>query len=220
MAEVRISESWKVHLQEEFNKPYFEDLITFVKYEYKTQKVYPPGSLIFNAFEKCSFEDCKVVILGQDPYHGEGQAHGLSFSVPDGVKMPPSLINIFKEIQADLGKPFPKSGNLERWAKQGVLLLNAILTVRAGQAGSHQNKGWEKFTDAVIKLISDKKEHVVFLLWGAYAQKKGKIVDRSKHLVLEAPHPSPLAGGGFIGNRHFSKTNKYLIQHGLTPIDW
>ncbi|MCS6795115.1 MAG: uracil-DNA glycosylase [Raineya sp.] len=220
MAEVKIAESWKVRLQEEFNKPYFEDLITFVKYEYKHKKVYPPGSLIFNAFEKCSFEDCRVVILGQDPYHGEGQAHGLSFSVPDGVKMPPSLINIFKEIQADLGKPFPKSGNLERWAKQGVLLLNATLTVRAGEAGSHQNKGWEKFTDAVIKVISDQKEHVVFLLWGAYAQKKGKIVDRSKHLVLEAPHPSPLAGGGFAGNRHFSKTNEYLIQHGLPPIDW
>ncbi len=220
MAEVKIAESWKVHLQEEFNKPYFEDLITFVKYEYKQNKVYPPGSLIFNAFEQCSFEDCRVVILGQDPYHGEGQAHGLAFSVPDGVKMPPSLINIFKEIQADVGKPFPKSGNLERWAKQGVLLLNATLTVRAGQAGSHQNKGWERFTDAVIQIISDRKEHVVFLLWGAYAQKKGKIIDRAKHLVLEAPHPSPLAGGGFAGNRHFSQTNKYLIQHGFQPIDW
>ncbi|PKQ69939.1 uracil-DNA glycosylase [Raineya orbicola] len=220
MAEVKIAESWKTHLQEEFNKPYFEDLITFVKHEYKTKKVYPPGSLIFNAFEKCSFDNCRVVILGQDPYHGEGQAHGLSFSVPEGVKMPPSLVNIFKEIQADLGKPFPKNGNLERWAKQGVLLLNATLTVRAGEAGSHQNKGWEKFTDAVIKVISEQKEHVVFLLWGAYAQKKGKIVDRNKHLVLEAPHPSPLAGGGFAGNRHFSKTNEYLIKYGFEPIDW
>jgi uracil-DNA glycosylase len=216
---VKISESWKIHLQEEFEKEYFKKLVEFVKEEYRTKKVYPPGSKIFNAFEKCSFENCRVVILGQDPYHGEGQANGLCFSVADGVKMPPSLVNIFKEIKEDLGKEIPKSGNLERWAEQGVLLLNATLTVRAGEAGSHQKKGWEQFTDAVVKIISEKKENVVFLLWGAYAQKKGSIVDRSKHLVLEAPHPSPLATG-FAGNRHFSKTNAYLTSKGLKPIDW
>jgi uracil-DNA glycosylase len=216
---VKISESWKVHLQEEFEKEYFKKLVEFVKEEYRTKKVYPPGSKIFNAFEKCSFENCRVVILGQDPYHGEGQANGLCFSVADGVKMPPSLVNIFKEIKEDLGKEIPKSGNLERWAEQGVLLLNATLTVRAGEAGSHQKKGWEQFTDAVVKIISEKKENVVFLLWGAYAQKKGSIVDRSKHLVLEAPHPSPLATG-FAGNRHFSQTNAYLTSKGLKPIDW
>lgn len=217
--DVKIAASWKEHLQDEFAKDYFTKLVTFVKEEYKTQKVYPPGNQIFNAFEKCSFEDCRVVILGQDPYHGEGQANGLCFSVADGVKIPPSLMNIFKEIRDDLGIAIPKSGNLERWAKQGVLLLNATLTVRAGVAGSHQKKGWEQFTDAVVKIISDKKENVVFLLWGAYAQKKGAIVDRSKHLVLEAPHPSPLAQG-FSGNRHFSKTNEYLISKNLKPIDW
>lgn len=216
---VKIAASWKSHLEPEFEKDYFKKLVEFVKVEYQTQKVYPPGSKIFNAFEKCSFEDCRVVILGQDPYHGEGQANGLCFSVADGIRIPPSLINIFKEIRDDLGIAIPKSGNLERWAEQGVLLLNATLTVRAESPGSHQKKGWEQFTDAVVKIISEQKENVVFLLWGAYAQKKGLVVDKTKHLVLEAPHPSPLAKG-FAGNKHFSKTNEYLLSKGLKPIDW
>jgi uracil-DNA glycosylase len=184
--------------------------------------VYPPGRLIFNAFDKCSFEDTKVVILGQDPYHGPGQANGLSFSVNDGIAVPPSLVNIFKEIKEDLGKPLPRSGNLERWAQQGVLLLNATLTVRANQAGSHQNKGWENFTDAVIKCISDEREGVVFMLWGNYAQKKGQVIDDTKHLVLKAKHPSPMAAnyGGWFGCKHFSQANNYLKNRGISEIDW
>lgn len=219
---VSIAESWQSRLQPEFDKPYFRQLAEFLRQEYSTQRVYPPGRLIFNAFDKCSFEDTRVVILGQDPYHGEGQANGLAFSVADGITKPPSLVNIFKEIQDDLGKPIPKSGNLERWASQGVMLLNATLTVRAGQAGSHQGKGWETFTDAVIKLISDEKEHVVFMLWGAYAQKKGAVIDSKKHLILKSKHPSPMAAqwGGWFGNKHFSQANEYLISKGLAPIEW
>lgn len=213
--------SWKTRLSNEFEKPYFSTLIDFVKQEYRTQTIYPPGKEIFKAFDCCDFADVKVVIIGQDPYHGPGQANGLCFSVRNGVRMPPSLVNIFKEIQQDLKKPIPNSGDLERWAKQGVLLLNATLTVRASTPGSHQNKGWEIFTDAVIKKISDEKEHVVFLLWGAYAQKKGEVIDRSKHLVLMSAHPSPFsADRGFFGCRHFSKTNEYLKRNGLGEIDW
>lgn len=219
---VTIAESWQSRLQPEFDKPYFRQLAEFLREEYGTQRVYPPGRLIFNAFDKCSFDDTRVVILGQDPYHGEGQANGLAFSVADGITKPPSLVNIFKEIQDDLGKPVPKSGNLERWASQGVMLLNATLTVRAGQAGSHQGKGWETFTDQVIKLISDEKEHVVFMLWGAYAQKKGAVIDSKKHLILKAKHPSPMAAqwGGWFGNKHFSQANEYLTSQGLKPIEW
>jgi len=219
---VTIAESWQQRLQPEFDKPYFRQLAEFLREEYTTQRIYPPGKLIFNAFNQCSFDDTRVVILGQDPYHGEGQANGLAFSVADGITKPPSLINIFKEIQDDLGKPIPKSGNLERWAVQGVLLLNATLTVRAGQAGSHQGKGWETFTDAVIKLISDEKEHLVFMLWGAYAQKKGAVIDTGKHLVLKSKHPSPMAAqwGGWFGNKHFSQANEYLESKGLAPINW
>ncbi|MBT1686364.1 uracil-DNA glycosylase [Dawidia soli] len=219
--DVKIAPSWKDRLAAEFTKPYFENLISFVKQEYQTQTVYPPGKEIFKAFDACDFSQVKVVILGQDPYHGAGQANGLCFSVHDGIRMPPSLVNIFKEIQADLGKPLPATGNLERWAKQGVLLLNATLTVRASSPGSHQNKGWEAFTDAVIKHISDEREHIVFLLWGSYAQKKGEVINRNKHLVLMSPHPSPFsADRGFFGNKHFSKTNEYLVKQGLTPIEW
>ncbi|MDL5044474.1 uracil-DNA glycosylase [Oscillatoria amoena NRMC-F 0135] len=197
--EVKIAHSWKHYLRDEFEKPYFQQLAAFVKAEYQASVVYPPGKEIFNAFDACGFDQVKVVIIGQDPYHGPGQANGLCFSVRDGVRMPPSLVNIFKEIHQDLGKPMPTSGNLERWAKQGVLLLNATLTVRASTPGSHQNKGWETFTDAVIKKISDEKEHVVFLLWGAYAQKKGEVIDRHKHLVLMSAHPSPFsADRGFF----------------------
>jgi uracil-DNA glycosylase len=219
--DVKIELSWKPRLEDQFSQPYFEKLIEFVKNEYNSQTVYPPGKEIFRAFDHCNFDSVKVVILGQDPYHGAGQANGLCFSVRDGVRMPPSLVNIFKEINADLGKPMPSSGDLERWARQGVLLLNATLTVRASSPGSHQNKGWESFTDAVIKKISDEKENVVFLLWGAYAQKKGEIIDRNKHLVLMSAHPSPYsADRGFFGNKHFSKTNKYLQSKGLKEIDW
>lgn len=219
---VTIAESWQQRLQPEFDKPYFRQLAEFLRQEYSTQRVYPPGKLIFNAFDKCSFEDTRVVILGQDPYHGEGQANGLAFSVSEGIPKPPSLVNVFKEIQDDLGKPIPKSGNLERWAVQGVLLLNATLTVRAGQAGSHQGKGWETFTDSVIKMISDEKQDVVFMLWGAYAQKKGAVIDTNKHLALKAKHPSPMAAqwGGWFGNKHFSQANEYLESKGLKPIDW
>lgn len=219
---VNIAESWKAHLQNEFETPYFQKLVEFIKEEYATQKVFPPGKFIFNAFNHCSFEQVKVVILGQDPYHGPNQANGLSFSVADGVAIPPSLVNIFKEIKDDLGKPLPKSGNLERWADQGVLLLNATLTVRAGQAGSHQNKGWEAFTDAVIKQIAEGKTGLVFMLWGAYAQKKGAIIDDSKHLVLKSKHPSPMAAqwGGWFGNKHFSQANEYLKSRGEPEIDW
>lgn len=219
--DVRIEESWKEQLEVEFEKPYFQELTSFVRKEYQTQTIYPPGSLIFNAFNLCPFNNTKVVIIGQDPYHGPNQAHGLCFSVNDGVEFPPSLNNIFKEIKNDLDIPVPTSGNLTRWAEQGVLLLNATLTVRARQAGSHQNKGWEQFTDAVIRLLAEKKEHLVFILWGAYAQKKGAFIDRNKHLVLESVHPSPLAAHrGFWNNHHFSKTNNYLEQLGKTPIQW
>lgn len=219
--DVKIAESWKTHLADEFHKSYFKNLTEFVKQEKEKHTVYPPGKQIFNAFEKCSFNDVEVVILGQDPYHGPGQANGLAFSVSDGIKSPPSLVNIFKEIKNDLGKEIPTSGNLERWAKQGVLLLNATLTVRANSPGSHQKKGWEEFTDAVIKKISDEREHIVFMLWGAYAQKKGEIIDSKKHLILKSAHPSPFsADRGFYGNHHFSKANEYLVKHGKHPIDW
>jgi uracil-DNA glycosylase len=219
---VIIAESWKPYLQPEFDTPYFKTLAEFIRDEYTAQQIYPPGKLIFNAFDQCSFDDTRVIILGQDPYHGAGQANGLAFSVSEGVPKPPSLVNVFKEIQDDLGTPIPKSGNLERWAKQGVLLLNSTLTVRAGQAGSHQGKGWETFTDAVIKLISGQKQHVVFMLWGAYAQKKGAVIDTQKHLVLTAKHPSPMAAnyGGWFGNKHFSQANEYLRGQGLPEIEW
>lgn len=219
--DVKIAPSWKGQFEKEFEKEYFKNLTQFVKQEYQTQTIYPPGKEIFRAFDCCAFEDVKVVIIGQDPYHGAGQANGLCFSVRDGIRQPPSLVNIFKEINKDLGKPIPASGDLERWAYQGVLLLNATLTVRGSSPGSHQNKGWETFTDAVIKLISDSKSNVVFLLWGAYAQKKGEVIDRSKHLVLMSAHPSPFsADRGFFGCKHFSKANEYLKSKGLKEIDW
>jgi uracil-DNA glycosylase len=218
---VRIDPSWHQVLESEFQKPYFTNLTSFVKSEYKNQVVYPPGKLIFSAFDTTPFDKVKVVILGQDPYHGDGQANGLAFSVSDNIPVPPSLQNIYKEIHADLGIPIKKTGNLESWAKQGVLLLNATLTVRAHTAGSHQKHGWEQFTDSVIKVLSDKKENLVFLLWGTYAQKKGAVIDENKHLVLKAPHPSPLsAHNGFFGCRHFSQANMYLALHGLEPINW
>lgn len=218
---VQIEESWKAHLEPEFEKDYFHQLTGFVRNEYMQQPVYPPGKLIFNAFDLCPFDKVKVVIIGQDPYHGPGQAHGLCFSVNDGVRFPPSLINIFKEIKNDIGTPAPASGNLTHWAAQGVLLLNATLTVRAHQAGSHQNKGWETFTDAAIRQLADNRENLVFILWGAYAQKKGAFIDRDKHLVLSSAHPSPLsAHNGFFGNKHFSRTNEYLRAHGKTEIIW
>ena len=219
--DVRIEDSWKQRLQPEFNKPYFEKLVAFVKQEYARYTVYPPGHLLFYAFDTCPFDKVKVVIIGQDAYHEPGQYYGLCFSVLDGVPFPPSLVNIFKEIQNDLGKPVPRSGRLERWSNQGVLLINSILTVRAHQAGSHQGKGWEEFTDAVIKRINDEKENVVFMLWGAYAQKKGAFIDRTRHCVLTAPHPSPLsADRGFFGCKHFSKANEYFRSKGLPEIDW
>jgi len=219
--QVKIAPSWKSKLENEFHKPYFEQLIRFVRQEYQTGTIYPPGKEIFRAFDCADYDEVKVVIIGQDPYHGAGQANGLCFSVRDNVTMPPSLKNIFKEIYSDLGKPIPKNGDLERWARQGVLLLNATLTVRASSPGSHQNKGWETFTDAVIKQISDQKKNIVFLLWGAYAQKKGEIIDRNKHLVLMSAHPSPFsADRGFFGCKHFSKTNEYLKSKGLKEIDW
>jgi|SRR5690554_111227 len=218
---VNIEESWIEQLKEEFDKPYFQRLTDFVRNEYATKTVYPPAKLIFNAFDSCPFDDVKVIIVGQDPYHEPGQAHGLCFSVNDGIKIPPSLVNIYKEIRDDLGKEIPISGNLERWAKQGVLLLNATLTVRAHIAGSHQNKGWEEFTDTVIRCLSEEREHLVFILWGAYAQRKGASIDTSRHLVLKSPHPSPLsAHRGFFGNKHFSTANKYLIAKGKQTIDW
>lgn len=220
--EVKIDESWKEILQAEFDKSYFKELVAFVKNEYKTHRVFPPAQLIFNAFDSCPFDKVKVVLLGQDPYHGVGQAHGLCFSVNENIALPPSLINIYKEISDDLGITPLQSGNLIRWANQGVLLLNATLTVRANKPGSHQNKGWEQFTDAVIQAISDKKEGVVFLLWGNYAKQKGAKIDRTKHLVLESGHPSPMSAnkGYWFGNKHFSKTNNYLTNKNLSPIDW
>ena len=219
--EVRIDQSWKEHLQTEFDKPYFKALTDFVRDEYAHGPVYPPGKLIFNAFDLCPFDKVKVVIIGQDPYHEPGQAHGLCFSVNDGVPFPPSLRNIFKEISDDLGKPVPPSGDLTRWARQGVLLLNATLTVRAGMAGSHQGRGWEEFTDAVIRELNAGRDGLVFILWGGYAKKKGVIIDRSRHLVLSSAHPSPLSAyNGFFGNHHFSQTNNWLISHGESPINW
>lgn len=219
--QVVINESWKKRLSGEFEKPYFVNLVSFLKEQYATEKIYPPGKLIFNAFDKCPFDQLKVVIIGQDPYHGPGQANGLSFSVNDGVRFPPSLKNIFKEIQNDLGKPIPQSGNLERWANQGVFLLNATLTVKENSPGSHQNKGWEEFTDQVIRKVNEEKENVVFILWGAYAQKKGSFIDTNKHLVLSSAHPSPFsAERGFFGGKHFSKTNEYLKSKGLKEIEW
>jgi uracil-DNA glycosylase len=219
--DVKIETLWKSKLKEEFEKEYFIKLAEFVREEYKEKTIYPPGGLIFNAFNLCPFQKVKAVIIGQDPYHGPGQAHGLCFSIRDGVNFPPSLINIFKEIELDLGFSRPESGNLERWASQGVLLLNATLTVRAHQAGSHQKKGWEQFTDSVIGIINSEMQNIVFFLWGAYAQKKGESIDRSKHLVLESVHPSPLsASRGFFGNKHFSRCNNYLLEHGIEPVDW
>lgn len=219
--EVKIEESWKTALRAEFEKPYFEILTNFVRKEYQTTTVYPPAKLIFNAFDLCPFDKTKVVIIGQDPYHGAGQAHGLCFSVNDGIAFPPSLVNIFKEISDDLQKPTPTSGNLERWAQQGVLMLNAILTVRANQAASHQNKGWEEFTDSVIKELSDKRDGLVFMLWGSYAQKKGSVIDTKRHLVLKSVHPSPLSAyRGFFGCKHFSQANDYLVKHGKSAIEW
>ena len=219
--DVTIEASWKIRLREEFEKDYFVRLSEFVKNEYKSGIIYPPGGLIFNAFNLCSLDKVKAVILGQDPYHGPGQAHGLCFSVRNGVDFPPSLVNIFKEIQSDLGLPLPASGNLERWASQGVLMLNATLTVREHMAGSHQKKGWEEFTDRAVSIINSEKQNIVFFLWGAYAQKKGESIDRSRHLVLESVHPSPLSAmRGFFGNKHFSKCNSYLQEHGIDPVDW
>ena len=220
--QTRLHSTWKAILKDEFIKPYFEQLTTFVSNEYNQFTCYPPQNEIFAAFDYCTFEEVKVVIIGQDPYHGPGQANGLCFSVNDGIGFPPSLQNIFKELENDLGVAIPIWGNLERWANQGVLLLNATLTVRKGAAGSHQKKGWENFTDAVIQQISDQKEHVVFLLWGSYAQKKGAKIDRIKHLVLETGHPSPLSAnrGLWFGNKHFSKTNAYLQSIGKAEIQW
>jgi uracil-DNA glycosylase len=219
--DVKIEESWKTQLSSQFEQPYFQQLVQFVRAEYATGTCYPPGSLIFNAFHATPFDNVKVVILGQDPYHDEGQAHGLCFSVNDGVAFPPSLQNIFKEIQQETGAPIPASGNLTRWAHQGVLLLNSMLTVRAHQAGSHQGHGWEQFTDAVISRLNEGREHLVFLLWGSYAIKKGALIDRTRHLVLTSAHPSPLSSyRGFFGNRHFILCNEYLIQHGKQPILW
>lgn len=220
--EVRIEEKWKEALSTEFEKPYFSMLTDFVRKEYQENgPIYPPAALIFNAFNLCPFDKAKVVMIGQDPYHGEGQANGLCFSVNPNIQIPPSLRNIYKEIKEDLGTPPPTTGDLSHWAKQGVLMLNATLTVRAHQAGSHQNKGWEEFTDAAIEALATQKEHLVFILWGSYAQKKGAFIDRKKHLVLTSPHPSPLAAHrGFFGNHHFSKTNEYLIKQGKEPIEW
>lgn len=219
--DVRIEESWKAALAAEFVAPYWVQLTDFVRNEYQAQTIFPPPKLVFNAFDRCPFSAVKVVILGQDPYHGPDQAHGLCFSVPEGVRVPPSLQNIYKEIQADLGVEMPPHGNLERWADQGVLLLNATLTVRAGLAGSHQGKGWEQFTDAVIRALSQNREHLVFMLWGAYARKKKVRIDSDKHLVLEAAHPSPLSAyNGFFGCKHFSQANEYLKEYKKTPIHW
>ena len=219
--DVRIEESWKQRLAPEFEKDYFVKLTEFVRAEYSRTTVFPPARLIFNAFDHCPFDSTKVVIIGQDPYHGPGQAHGLCFSVMEGVPNPPSLQNIFKEILSDLGKPLPPNGDLTRWARQGVLLLNATLTVQAHQAGSHQRKGWEEFTDAAIRHLAEEREHLVFILWGAYAQKKGAFIDRNKHLVLTSAHPSPLSAyNGFFGNKHFSRANEYLTAHGIAEIEW
>ena len=219
---VKIDNSWREHIGAEFEKPYFSALTDFVRHEYTTTTCYPPGSLIFNAFNLCPFDRVKAVIIGQDPYHEPGQAQGLSFSVPEGVPFPPSLQNIFKEIHLDLGKPMPPTGDLTRWAEQGVLLLNATLTVRAHQAASHQRHGWEQFTDAAIRALNAERENLVFILWGGYARSKAQLIDRSRHLVLESVHPSPLSAnrGGWFGNHHFSQCNAYLREHGEQEIDW
>ena len=220
--DVKIEDSWKARIGAEFEKPYFAQLVQTVKQEYRQYACYPPGPLIFNAFNLCPFDRVKVVIIGQDPYHEPGQAMGLSFSVPDGVPMPPSLINIFREIQSDLGIQMPATGNLTRWAQQGVMLLNATLTVRAHQAGSHQRIGWETFTDAAIHALSSGRDHLVFILWGGFARSKAALIDRSRHLILQSVHPSPLSAnrGGWFGNRHFSQANAYLAANGITPIQW
>ncbi len=219
--DVQIEASWKRHLAAEFEKDYFVKLTDFVRNEYRIATIYPPGRFIFNAFNRCPFDQVKVVIIGQDPYHGPGQAHGLCFSVNEGVPFPPSLQNIFKEIHDDLGTPVPVSGDLTRWADQGVLLLNATLTVRAHQAASHQHRGWEEFTDAAIRILAEEREHLVFILWGSYAQKKGAFINRDRHLVLASAHPSPLSAyNGFFGNKHFSRANAYLQAHGQTPVRW
>lgn len=219
---VKIEESWRQKLCCEFDKQYFVELTNFVRQEYQHGTCYPPGSLIFNAFNLCPFDKVKVVIIGQDPYHEPGQAHGLSFSVNDGIAFPPSLVNIFKEINDDLGKPMPSSGNLTRWAEQGVLLLNATLTVRAHQAASHQRKGWELFTDAAIKALNAHRDNLVFILWGGYARSKAALIDATRHLILQSVHPSPLSAnrGGWFGNHHFSRANIYLKEHGKDEIDW
>ena len=218
---VQIEESWRERLQGEFDKPYFEQLTAFVRQEYMQRVVYPPAKLIFNAFNLCPFHRVKVVLIGQDPYHGPGQAQGLCFSVNEGVKFPPSLVNIFKELESDLGVPTPRSGSLVHWAQQGVFLLNATLTVREHEAGSHQNRGWEEFTDAVIRCLATEREHLVFILWGSYAQRKGAFIDRSRHLVITSPHPSPLSAyHGFFGTKPFSRTNDYLVANGQEPIQW
>ena len=221
MAEVRMAEDWKELLAEEFDKPYFNDLVRFVKEEYAQGVVYPSGANIFRAFDQCPFERLKVVIIGQDPYHGPNQANGLCFSVNDGVAFPPSLQNIFKEVSSDIGVAMPTSGNLDRWAEQGVLLLNAVLTVRAHNAASHAGRGWEQFTDAVVRTVAERKQGVVYMLWGSYAQRKGAIVDGSKNLILKSVHPSPLSAyRGFFGCKHFSLANGYLKQLGMEPICW
>jgi uracil-DNA glycosylase len=219
--DVKINESWKNRLMEEFSKDYFQKLTAFVREEYSNGPVYPPAKSIFNAFDHCPFEFTKCVILGQDPYHGPGQANGLCFSVGDGIPNPPSLQNIFKELNNDLGCEIPKSGNLQPWAEQGVLLLNATLTVQARQAGSHQNRGWEEFTDAAIRILAEKRTNLVFILWGAYAQRKGEFIDKKKHFVIQSPHPSPFsAARGFFGSKPFSQTNHYLHSSGIEAIDW
>jgi len=219
--DVKIEASWKKVLQDEFNQPYFEEIVHFLKTERSQGKViYPPGNMIFNAFEKTPFDAVKVVLLGQDPYHGAGQAMGLSFSVPPGVKPPPSLVNIFKELHADIGMPIPRTGDLTHWAEQGVLLLNASLTVRANEPNSHAKTGWHRFTDAVIHHISERKQHVVFLLWGAFARQKQELINPGKHLVLQSAHPSPFSADKFFGCKHFSKTNNYLVQKGIDPVNW
>ncbi len=219
--DVRIAEDWKEILREEFSKPYFEELVSFVKQEYASGEVFPAGRNIFRAFDKCPFDKLKVVIIGQDPYHGDGQANGLCFSVNEGVPFPPSLKNIFKEVSDDIGTPVPRSGELDRWAEQGVLMLNAVLTVRAHNAASHAGHGWERFTDAVVKAIAERKQGVVYMLWGSYAQRKGAIADPKQNLILHAVHPSPLSAyRGFFGCKHFSQANNYLISIGKDPIVW
>jgi uracil-DNA glycosylase len=219
--DVRIESGWKQALQQEFERPYFMQLTNFVRQEYKSKRIFPPATQIFNAFDRCPLSQVKVVILGQDPYHGPGQANGLCFSVSDSIAKPPSLLNIFKELKTDLGIDEPPSGNLQKWADQGVLLLNAILTVRAHQAGSHQGKGWEQFTDSAVRVLAEQRSNLVFILWGSYAQKKGAMIDDVRHLIIKSPHPSPLAAHrGFFGSRPFSRTNRYLEDHGKEPISW